>query len=177
MKTRSFFLSLLLLALSASPAFAAATSVGLDVARGDGHSMSYSLRVAQKYAPWFSNSLFELGPSAEIGGHAWVSDKSHVDTVWGAFIAPGLYLTMFTDAPIRPFMTASVGGAVNSEDKMDHLDFGSHVLFRTRGSVGVSFGEDFRHSVQGSYTYYSTWGITTPNDGYGSYGLSYSYSF
>ena len=177
MNLRNVFFSLLLLILSASSAYAAATSVGFDVSRGDSKSMSYSLKVAQKYAPWFSNSLFELGPSAELGGHAWVDDKSNVDTVWGAFIAPGLYLTLFTDAPIRPYISASVGGALNSEDKMDNLDFGSHVLFRTRGSVGVSFGEDYRHSVQGSYTHYSTWGITKTNDGYGSYGLSYSYSF
>ena len=177
MKSLRFFLILLLPLLPASSAFAAATSLGVDIARGDSDSMAYSLRVAQKYAPWYSSGLFEIGPSAEVGAQAWVDNKSNVDTVWGAFLAPGLYFTLFTDAPIRPFLAASVGGAVNSEDHMNNRDFGSHVLFRTRGSVGLSFGDEYRHTIQGSYTNYSTWGLTDPNDGYGTYGMSYSYSF
>jgi hypothetical protein len=178
MKLRVFFLTALLLAAMASPAPAEpATSVNADIARGDSDSMAYSLSIAQKYAPWFSNGIFEFGPTAEIGGHAWVDDKSHVDTVWGGHISPGVYLTLFTDAAVRPFVAVKVGGALNSQDHMDDRDFGSHLLFRTRGSVGVSFGDEYRHTVQGSYTHYSTWGITKRNDGYGAYGISYGYSF
>ena len=171
-----FFAAILLL-LSTSSAFAATTSVGVDISRGDSDSMAYSLKVAQKYSPWFSSSLLEISPSAEIGGYAWVSDKSHVDTVWGAYAAPGLCFTLFTDAPIRPFLAGSVGGAVNSKDHMDDRNLGSNALFRTRGSVGISFGEEYKHTVQGNYTNYSTWGLTDKNDGYSTYGLSYSYSF
>lgn len=178
MKPRHALFAVLLFLLSATPvAFAAATSVGLEIARGDSDSMAYSLKVAQKYAPWFSSSLFEIGPSAEIGGHAWVDNKSHVDTVWGAFVAPGLYFTLFTDSSIRPFVSGSLGGAINSKDHLDERNLGSNALFRTRGSVGLSFGEEYRHTVQGNYTNYSTWGLTNKNDGYSTYGLSYSYSF
>ena len=167
----------LLVLLPASSAFAAATSVGVDVARGQSDSMAYSLRLAQKYQPWVENSLFELGPTAEIGGHAWVDDKDSVDTVWGAYLSPGVHFTLHTDAPVRPFISANVGGALNSEDHMDDRDFGSNLLFRTRGTVGVSFGEDYRHSIQGSYTHFSTWGIANTDDGYSTYGMSYNFSF
>ena len=177
MKMHHTFFAALLVLLSTSSANAASTSVGAEIARGDSDSMAYSLKVTQKYAPWLSNSLMELGPTTEIGGHAWVDNKPHVDTVWGAYIAPGLNFTLFTDAPVRPFIATSVGGALNSKDKMDDRNFGSHVLFRTNGKVGLSFGDDYRHSVQGNYTRFSTWGVTKKDDGYSTYGVSYSYSF
>lgn len=177
MKLHHMLFAVVLLLLSTSSAFAATTSVGAEIARGDSDSMAYSLKVAQKYSPWYSSSLLEVGPSAEIGAQAWVDNKSNVDTVWGAFAAPGLYFTLFTNAPVRPFLAGSVGGAINSKDHIDERNLGSNVLFRSRGSVGISFGEEYKHSVQGDYTNYSTWGLTDKNDGYSTYGLSYSYSF
>lgn len=178
MKLKTIFPAMaLLFAFTTSSAFAAATSVGVDVARGQSDSMAYSLRLAQKYQPWFSNELFDFGPTAEIGGHAWVDNKDSVDTVWGAYLSPGVYFNLHTDAPVRPFISANVGGVLNSEDHMDDRDFGSNVLFRTCGTVGLSFGEEYRHSIQGSYTHFSTWGIANTDDGYSTYGLSYGYSF
>ena len=178
MKRRRIFFAVLLFLLSApSPVRAAATSVGMEIGRGESDSMAYSLKIAQKYAPWFSNSVFEFGPYAEIGGHAWVDDKSYVDTVWGVFAAPGLYLTLFTDAPIRPFIATSLGGTLNSEKQMDDRKFGSYLLFRTSGNVGLSFGEEYRHTIQGNYTHFSNAGLARKNEGYSHYGVSYSYSF
>lgn len=177
MKSYGFLPAAVLLLCFVSFAQAADTSVGLDIARGDSDSMAYSLRVAQKYAPWFTSSLIDLTPGMEIGAYAWVDNKSNVDTVWGAYISPGLCLSLFTNSPIRPFIATNLGLAVNSADHMDDRDFGSHLLIRSRGSVGVSFGEDYRHTVQGSFTHYSTWGLSTPDDGYNTYGMSYSFAF
>lgn len=161
--------------LAANIASAASTSVGGNVSRGQEDSMSYSLNITQRYEPWIDNSNMSLAPMAEIGGHAWVPDDG--DTVWGGFLAPGLRFTLNTSAPIRPFVEGSVGGALNSEDEIDDRELGSNVLFRTRGAVGVSFGDDYRHRIQGDYTNYSTWGLTNTNDGYNTYGVSYGYSF
>ena len=178
MKYRIFFLSSALAALiAASSAFAATTSVGVNISRGQSDSMAYSLNITQLYEPWVSNGVCELAPLAELGGHAWVDDDSDVDTVWGAYLAPGLRFTLFTDKSIRPYVEASVGGAVNSERKMDDRNFGSNALFRTRGSVGVNFGEGQNHRIQGDYINYSTWGVTDKDDGYSTYGMSYGYSF
>ena len=163
--------------LAAGMAHAATTTAGVSVGRGDSHSMAYSLQVGQTYEPWLSNEACELAPTMELGGHAWVDDKDHVDTVWGMSLAPGLRFVLFTSSSFRPYLAGSVGGAVNSDDHLDDRDLGSNVLFRTKGTVGVDFGEGNKHHVQGNYTNYSTWGISDPDDGYNTYGMSYGYSF
>ncbi|MDR0339684.1 MAG: acyloxyacyl hydrolase [Desulfovibrio sp.] len=166
------FLALL---VSLSPASPADTSAGINVSRGKEDSMAYSLNVMQKYESWIDNENLTLGPLAEIGAHAWVPD--HDDTIFGGFLAPGLRLALNTNAQIQPYLEGSVGGALNSKRKIDRLDLGSHALFRSRGTVGLSFGDELRHRIQGDYVHYSTMGLTKENDGYDTYGVSYGYNF
>ena len=173
----AFCAALFALLATATASSAASTSVGLGISRGQSDSMAYSLGIKQQYEPWIASDLFELAPLAEIGGHAWVDDDSDADTVWGGYLAPGLRFTLNTDKGIQPYLEASVGGAINSDDEFDNRQLGSHVLFRTRGTVGLAFGEGSRHKLQGDYVHYSTGGITNKNDGYNTYGLSYGYSF
>lgn len=168
---------LLAAALTASAGTAASTSAGINISRGQNKSMAYSIAIKQHYTPWISSELFECTPLAEIGGHAWVSDKHSVDTVWGGFLAPGIRFTLHTDKELQPYLEASVGGAVNNDDEFDDRQLGSHVLLRTRGSIGVAFGEGSRHRVQGDYIHHSTAGLTSKNDGYDTYGIAYGYSF
>ncbi len=160
-----------LLALS-GPALAD-TSVGGGVAYGDGGTAAYTLNVRQSYEPLFTSEILELQPFADLSVHAWNDDE----TVWGASLAPGLRLTLFTTAPFQPYLAGSVGGTVLSDEKFDDRDLGSHALFRTQGAVGVRFGENLKHRVQGEYTNYSTWGLTDTDDGYNTYGVTYGYSF
>ena len=177
-QTAVLFVSALIVALcTASAGIAASTTAGIGVNRGQSDSMAYSLNMKQRYDPWMANEVFELAPLAEIGGHAWVSEHSSVDTLWGGFIAPGMRFTLHTHKNYQPFLEGSIGGAVNNDDTFDKRQLGSHVLLRTRGSVGVAFGDETRHSVQGEYTNYSTGGLTKKNDGYNTYGISYGYSF
>lgn len=175
-KTLAIITAMALLAF-AGTAQAVSTTVGAKVARGNSDSTAYTINITQSYEPWLVNELFQLTPTAELGGHAWVDDDSDVDTVWGAYLAPGLRFSLFTDAPIQPFLEGSVGGAVNSKSKIDERDLGSRVLIRSRGSLGLAFGDGYRHRVQGDVTNYSTWGITSTDDGYNTYGISYGYSF
>lgn len=170
-----FFAAVLVVMSLATVAAAASTSVGLSVSRGQEDSMAYSLNVLQKYEPWVDNENFEISPLAEIGGHLWVPE--HDDNVWGAYLAPGLRVALNTSAQFRPYLEGTVGGAINSEDHLENRHLGSHALFRTRGTVGVAFGDGLRHSVRGDYIHYSTWGLTNKNDGYDIYGVSYGYSF
>lgn len=167
---------MLLVCMSASAVNAADTSVGLNVSRGSSDSTAFSLNLMQRYQPWIDTGVFSLAPLAELGGHVWIPDDDS-DNVWGMYLAPGLRLTLFTNTNFRPYLEGSVGGSLNTKDKMDDRKLGSHALFRTRGSVGISFGETFRHRLQGDYINYSTWGITDDNAGYSTYGISYGYSF
>lgn len=177
MRNYLFVTALLIAMLPSAAASAASTSVGVNVSRGQEDSMAYSLNVTQKYSPWVDNENFEITPLAELGAHLWVPDDGDDNNVFGGYLAPGLRIALHTSAPIQPFLEGSVGGAVNSEEEIDKRDLGSHVLFRTRGTVGVSFGDDYRHRVQGDYVHYSTWGLTSTNDGYDTYGVSYGYNF
>jgi len=163
--------------LFAQTALAAQTTVGGTVSRGESDSMAYSLDVTQSYEPWISNEICQLAPLAELGGHAWTPDDSDDDTVWGAHLGVGVRFTLFTNKILRPFLEGTVGGAVNSEDNMGPRDLGSNVLFRTRGAVGLNFGESYQHTVRGDVVHHTTWGLTNTDDGYTNYGLSYGYSF
>lgn len=169
-----FFLVVCLSVGFAGSAFAANTSVGFGAARGEGSSTAYTLSVNQLYEPWFASSVVELAPTAELAGHYW---KKGSDDVWGASIAPGLRMTLFSDGAFNPYIGASLGGAFLSERDMGSRDFGSHALFKTKGVLGVEFGETNRHRIQGEYTHYSNWGIANTDDGYDTIGGSYSFSF
>lgn len=158
----------------AKPAIGAHTAVEMSIAHGQSSSVAYNLGIKQTYEPWISSSLLELTPTAYLGGHVW--DRSS-DTTWGATVAPGLVLNLFTTSDFTPYLAGSVGGTVISDDDFGPRDFGSHVLFMTKGAAGVQFGEGRRHRVQGEYTNYSTWGLTSKDDGYSTVGVSYGYSF
>ena len=85
------------------------TSVGVGAAFGDDDSAAFTLNLRQTYDPLVSSELAEIQPFVDLGVHAWNGDD---DTVWGASLAPGLKLTLFTTAPFQPYMAGSVGGAV-----------------------------------------------------------------
>lgn len=176
MKIQQICATIALLLFSAGAAWGG-TSVTGSVSRGESHSMAYSLGVFQTYEPWFEGTLGELTPTMELSGHLWVPDDSDDDNVWGVSLAPGLKFVMFTDTSFNPYIGASIGGIAVSDRDMGSRDLGSNVLFKSKGVVGVEFGEGSRHRIQGEYTNYSTWGITTTDDGYSTWGASYGYSF
>lgn len=155
-------------------ALGAHTAVEAGAAAGESGSIAYNLGVKQTYDPWLSNELLEITPTAYLGGHVW--DRSN-DTVWGATLAPGLVLSMFTTSDITPYLAGSLGGTVISDSNFGPRDLDSNLLFMTKGAAGVQFGESRQHRIQGEYTNYSTWGLTSNDDGYSTVGLSYGYSF
>lgn len=178
MKTiQSMCLGLALLLVTVSPCIGAQTSVNVNVSKGESSTMVYDLNVKQTYDAWVSNANFELSPFAQLGGHAWVPKHGSDDTVWGGDFTPGLRFALNTSAMLQPFFEGAVGAAINNEKKVGPRELGSHVLFKYRGSVGVSFGESYQHTVRGDYTNHTTLGMTKKDDGFGTYGVSYGYSF
>lgn len=177
MKKTLLLAFLFLVAVMSNQAQAASTSVGINVSRGQGDSMAYTLNVAQMYESWISNGVCELAPLAEVGAHVWDPDDNDEDAIWGGYLGVGLRFSLLTNNVIRPYIEGGVGGALNSERRIDGRNLGSHALFRTRGAVGVNFGEAYNHKVQGDVIHFSTYGLTHSDDGYTTYGLSYGYSF
>ena len=157
-----------------TPARAETTSVGLGIGYADDDIMAYTLSLTQLYQPLVAGSIVELSPTGEVAVHLW--DGEH-DTSAGMSVSPGLRLTILTDKAFSPYLGVSVGAALMSESEIDNRDLGSNLLMRTKGVVGVQFGEGNRHSIQGEYSYYSNLGIVSPNDGLNTYGGSYSFAF
>ena len=157
-----------------TPASAETTSVGLGVGYGDDDIMTYNLSLTQLYQPLVSGSIADLSPTGEVAVHLWDGDR---DTSAGMSISPGLRLTLATDKEFSPYLGMSVGAALMSETEIDNRDVGSNLLLRTKGVVGIQFGEGQRHSIQGEYNYFTNMGLVSPNDGLSTYGGSYSYAF
>ncbi len=171
-----FIISLLcLLLLSSGLAIASEVVVSGSISRGQSDSMAYQLGVAQVYDPWVSTEVFDLTPSLGLAGHAWAPD--HGDTIWGATIPLGLRFRLVTSSSFRPYLSGTIGPTFLSDDKLDDRDLGSRVLIMSGGNLGVDFGETLQHRIEGQYRHYSTWGITSTDPGYNTYGLSYGYSF
>ena len=175
MKLKTLMLAMGFVLAINGAAVASNTEVRFGVGDGESNITSYTLSAMQRYEPFISGTLGELAPTAELSAHFW--DGNGDDNAWGGSLAPGLRFTMFTDGSFNPYLGASVGGSVMSEDKISGRDLGSHVLFKTQGVVGVEFGESNRHRIQGEYNYFSNWGLSDTNDGFSTIGGSYSYSF
>ena len=176
MKKNILLTTFLLLVCMSGTAHAAGTAVGGSAAFGDHSSSAFTVFAEQVYDPWVSGELGEIAPTAEIGA-SWWSIRSNKD-VYGAFLAPGIRLSLFTSqSAFRPYLGGSLGGAVITERTFDQWKMGSNAVFRTKGMAGVQFGDSMQHRLQGEYTTHSTWGITTNDDAFDTYGVSYGFNF
>lgn len=153
---------------------ASETTVGAAVAYGEQSSQAYDLYVTHTFRPWLEGENAALRPLVEAGLQVWErSDR----TVWGGNANIGLLLRFFENGSVRPFIAGTFGVAQLSADTFGRLDLGTHTQFRSRGSIGVDFGEGLRHTIRCNVTHYSNAGMSGKNDGYNTLGLSYGLTF
>lgn len=157
-----------------SPVAASETTLGVAVAHGDQSSQAYDLFVTHTFAPWIEGERAALSPLVEGGLQLWErSDK----TIWGGNANVGLMLRFANGGTVRPFIIGTFGIAQISSDTFGYLDLGCRTQFRSRGSIGVDFGEGLRHTIKCSVTHYSNASMSGDNDGYNTIGLSYGLTF
>ncbi len=155
-------------------ASASETTFGVAVAHGDQSSQAYDLFVTHAFSPWIEGERAALSPLVEGGLQLWErSDK----TIWGGNANVGLMLRFANGSTVRPFIIGTFGIAQISSDQFGNLDLGCKTQFRSRGSIGVDFGEGLRHTVKCSVTHYSNASMSGDNDGYNTLGLSYGLTF
>ena len=158
----------------AGEATASGTTIGVAVAGGENSSQAYDLYVTQVLEPFLGNETISLNPLLEAGLQAWDrSDK----TVWGANGNLGLGVYLFPEGDVRPFVMGTFGYAHISGKTFGNRNLGTHSQFRTRGSLGIDFGEDCRHTFKINFTHYSNGGMAHDNDGYNTIGGSYGFTF
>jgi hypothetical protein len=175
MRYTSFIYVLLFLCIPAAPAGAGGgASIGVAAAWGEKASQAYDLYLRYTFAPWYESENILVHPLAETGISLW----NHKDeTIVGANAGVGLEICFCGQEDMRPFIAGTFGPAILSGHRFNGLDLGCSGQFRSRGSLGVSFGKNFRHMLKCDITHYSNAGIGGKNDGYNTVGLSYGFAF
>lgn len=152
----------------------AQTGLSAGVGYGSSGSIAYYLTLKQAFTPVYASENSALTPTLELSGHLWsYSDQR----VYGMTLAPGLRYDFLTDSYLRPYIGYTLGGTLISQDNLHDRDFGGHVLVLNRGTLGLGFGETIRQRLELNYSYYSNFGLSSPNDGYSVLGVGYGLDF
>jgi len=150
------------------------SGVSIGISHGDENSQAYDIAFQKVLTPISSSEYFDIGPLVGAGISLW----EHPDkALWGGNVNVGIMGVFSGGDAWRPFIAGTLGLAVLSSDEFNDLDLGCRVQFRSRGSLGVKFGEGLRHVLQCDVTHYSNGGMAGENDGYSTMGLSYGFTF
>lgn len=176
MYIRWLYCGLMLLCLCCCPATSSAGEFSLAgaVAHGEESSQAYDFFIQYTFAPWYENKTISLKPLATGGISLWErSDKS----IWGGNVNAGLMVQFSGGKNWHPFILGTFGMTVLSSDTFNDLDLGCREQFRSRGSLGINFGEGLNHTFKCDVTHYSNASMVSNNDGYNTVGLSYGVIF
>ncbi len=154
----------------------AADSTGLTagVGYGSGESAAYYLTLKHAFGSVAQSDMGYLTPTLELSGHVWTKSD---DRTYGLTLAPGLRYDFLAGDFFHPYIGYTLGATVISDEELGRRDFGSHVLMLNRGLVGVRFGESIQQRLEFNYSYYSTLGLTSTDDGFGVWGVNYGLDF
>ena len=158
------------------PGNASAGEISLagTVAHGEESSQAYDLYVQYVFTPWYQNDALALKPLATAGISLWERPGK---SIWGANVNVGLMLQFSGGEYWQPFIAGTFGMTVLSSDEFNDLNLGCREQFRSRASLGISFGKGFGHMVKCDVTHYSNASMAANNDGYNTIGLSYGFTF
>lgn len=149
-------------------------SLNLTAAHGEESSQAYDLYLQYTFDHIYSNDTISIKPLVSSGISLWERPGQEV---WGFNLNGGLILEFSGNDKWRPFIAGTFGIAVISAENFNDLKLGQHEQFRSRGSVGINFGENFRHMLKCDITHYSNGSLSSDNSGYNTIGLSYGYTF
>ena len=143
---------------------------------GQASSSAWDASLRHNFSPWLENSVVRLAPFAEASGtYLYVNSN---DDMWAASVAGGLKLSILTDiSSIRPYLSGSFGGSFLSEHMLSSRNLGQRFQFRSRGALGIDFGEDYRHAIEVNTSHYTNSGMDRHNASYSNIGVMYGYKF
>jgi hypothetical protein len=186
---RTFFFALAagLLALTAFTAPAAAGDGALRFGLGVGnhHSKAFDLYWQYSFDPWLDKPDYQLTPFANLGLTHWKGDsaddagvKFENDSIWGLVAALGLRYSLTCWEAVHPYLALSAGPSYISDNTFLDRDLGGgHYIFNLRASLGLSFGEEYRHRLSLDASHYSNAFTQRDNNGFNYLGASYGFSF
>ena len=162
------------LALALAPAQAGEWNCSLGVSWGDASTINGDLTLRRLIDPLYSGENIEIRPLVEMSGIYWHNDD---DDILGGGVSAGLLISFWQTGTVSPFIAGSFGGFLISDDTIGNRDLGCLFQFRSKGSVGLRFGDMFRHSIQFDVAHFSNAGLGSHNSGFNTYGLTYGFRF
>lgn len=142
---------------------------------GNCESVTGDVGVRRTFSPLYEGESWELTPLAEVSAMLWHQNSE--ENVWSGGVSAGLMMTAHREGVWRPYVSGTVGGFLLSDDEFGTHDMGGRFQFRSKGALGVQFGEAFRHSLQLEAAHVSNAGIYDENSGFNTFGMSYGFRF
>ena len=141
---------------------------------GDSSTLNGDLTLRRSFDPLYAGDVIEISPFVEGSGVYWHNDE---DSIVGAGAAVGLTVSFWRTGAVSPFIAGSFGGFLLSDDTISSRDLGCLFQFRSKGSIGLRFGNLFRHSIQFDVAHFSNAGLSSHNAGFNTYGVAYGFRF
>ena len=174
-KWKKITLALLLFSiLTFRTASAQDIELGGCVGMGERDAVIGEIYIGYEFSPFASWGDWSLQPLVRLSGMVWSNEN---DSLGAAFLSAGLTLNIPGGDLWRPYLLATVGGGVLSEDDFDGKRLGGPFQFRNSLALGLKFGEELRHKVELAGSHYSNAGIYDQNQGYDAMELTYGYLF
>lgn len=173
MKTRPFFILLLIL-------FTSVESLAFDgVSLGLGRSRDSIDIYHLGFQKQFGGNLFETKMGHLSGYHegsfnCWKHDRESIRQI--AYSPVFTYEFVDLIKGVFPYLEAGIGVSFLSEETINGRDLSTHFQFEDRVGIGVRMGEEGRHNLSFRYVHYSNADIKQPNEGIDIFMLSYTYS-
>ena len=148
--------------------------LGGGVGMGEQDAVIGEMYVGYEFSPFASWGDWSLQPLVRLGGMVWSNED---DSLGAAFLSAGLALNMPGGELWRPYIVATVGGGVISQDDFDNKHLGGPFQFRDSFALGLRLGEALRQRLEITGSHYSNAGMYDRNQGYDSVELSYGCLF
>lgn len=174
-KFLKIFLCLFVFIGAPSQAFCGDWWLFASAGASDCRSVTGDLTLRRTFDSLYDNEYFSILPLAEVSVN-YVRKNSDNDFLGGTLSGGGLVL-FNREGAWRPYLSATFGTAFFSETKFADKNFGISFQFRSKGALGIQFGEDFRHSIQIDYAHFSNAGLDNHNSGINTYCISYGFCF
>lgn len=146
---------------------------GAGIGTEDGSVGDLTLRTT--FDSFYDNDWFSVQPLAEFSLNYWHHDSD--DEILGATLSGGLLLVFQREGWWRPYISGTFGGSFQGGHTIGTHDLGQSFQFRSKGALGVQFGETFRHSLQVDAAHFSHAHMNNDNDGYNMFMVSYGFRF
>lgn len=173
--TAAVVLCLCTIMLNPYQAFCGEWWVFADAGTGSDSAVVCDLTLRRTFDPFYENNTLSVSPLAELSLGYWHEDSD--DSVFNATLAGGLLVTFQNFETFRPYISGAFGGTLISDKSISDHEMGQNFQFRSKGSLGVQFGGDFRHSVQLDIAHFSNASMNNDNDGFNTLTISYGYRF